>query len=232
VLTDFDTGRLFRAIEAKKTPTVEGLFTANGKLAGDGVNLGELAERVRGQFDLTSKKGVFRGLARTTSKVSSATKAVQLGAALGALLGSDSVARSAEKVAGTAYLVDELAASLGEFAYDQLSVKLSREEGLNVQLKEVSLISQEVRLVGSGLLTHAKGVPLLQQALSVELALAGRGKVQQVLDKLGALDGTRDDLGYAKMRVPVTIGGTLEKPDPAKFYAAFATSGLFNLIGR
>ncbi|MDD3179583.1 MAG: AsmA-like C-terminal region-containing protein [Opitutaceae bacterium] len=231
-VNDFDAGRFFRALEASKTPTIEGLFSVNGVVGGDGLNLSELTERTRGEFDLTSRKGIFRGLARTTSKVSTATKAVQLGAALGALLGSEAVAKSAENVAGGAYFVDELAKSLGEFAYDQLSVKLSRDESLNLKLENVSLISQEVRLAGSGRLTYAKGVPLLQQKLNVDLVLTGRGKIEQILGKLGALDGTRDDLGYARMKFPVTITGTPGKPDPSKFYAAFATSGLFNLLGR
>jgi len=143
-LTEFDAGKLFKAFEPAKPPAVEGVFTVAGRFTGNGETLGRTVERSRGTFELTSRAGVFRGLQRTTNKISMASKAVDL---VGSLFGSSKVV---EKVAGSAYVVDQLASALGEFNYDQLSVKLSRDESLNVALEDISLLSPEIRLIGKG----------------------------------------------------------------------------------
>ena len=224
-LTEFDAGKLFKAIEPGRPPTVEGLFTVAGHLNGTGANLAQTVERTHGQFDLTSRQGIFRGLKRSTDKVSVATKAVELGASvLGSLFGQEKVTKAAERIAGQAYFIDQLAASLGELPYDQFSLRLRREESLDVILENVSLVAPDVHLTGHGKVSYTETKPLLEQPLSVELAMGGRGKIEQNLGKIGLLDGTRDDLDYAKMKAPVTVGGTLARPDPGPFFSRLAKS--------
>jgi hypothetical protein len=70
-------------------------------------------------------------------------------------------------------------------------------------------------------------LPLLEQPLALNLSLAARGKVEQLLGKVRLLDGTQDDLGYARTREPLTIGGTLSKPDATAFFTRLAV-GKFN----
>lgn len=230
-LTEFDAGRLFKALEPMKPATVEGVFTVVGTITGAGETPGRTLERSRGTFDLTSRSGVFRGLQRTTNKVSVATKAVELGASvLGSIFGSEKVTRTAEKVAGQAYFVDQLAQSIGELNYDQLSVKLVRDALLNVSLDDISLVSPEIRLIGKGKVTYAADKPLLEQPLSATLAIAGRGKVEETLGKLRLLSGTRDELDYAKTKETVTLGGTLVRPDPTAFFTRIATAKLSDML--
>ncbi len=230
-LTEFDAGKLFKALEPARPATIEGIFAVVGQVEGKGATLEQLGRQTQGKFALTSRQGVFRGLQRTSSKVSAATKAVELGASvLGSLFGSDKATRVAEKVAGTAYFVDQLAQSIGEFNYDQLSVRLGRGETLNVVLEEISLVSPEIRLGGSGTVTHVAGKPLLEQPLNVALAFSARGKVEQLLGKLRLLDGTRDELGYAKTQTPVTVTGSLAKPDPSAFFTKIATAKFSELL--
>ncbi|HVT74737.1 MAG TPA: AsmA-like C-terminal region-containing protein [Lacunisphaera sp.] len=230
-LTEFDAGKLFKALEPGKPPTVEGTFTVNGRLGGKGETLQRTLERTRGQFSLTSRKGVFRGLQRTSGKVSLTSKAVELGASvLGSLLGSQKGTKAAEKVAGTAYFVDQLAQSLAELNYDQLNVRLVRDDALNMRLEDFSLVSPELRLLGKGTVTYQADKPLLEQPLSVTLTLAGRNKMEQLLGKIRLLDGTRDELGYAKVAQPVVVTGTLARPDPSAFFTKIAASKLTDFL--
>ncbi len=230
-LTEFDAGKLFKALDPAKPATVEGIFAVAGQFAGDGETLDRLVERTRGTFELTSRTGVFRGLQRTTGKVSMTSKAVELGASvLGSIFGSEKVTKTAEKVAGQAYFVDQLAQSVGELNYDQLSVKLARDEALNVALQDFSLVSPEIRLIGKGTVTHVPNKALLEQPLAASLSIAGRGKIEELLGKLRLLNGTKDELGYARTRETVTLGGTLGRPDPTAFFTKIATAKIGELL--
>lgn len=223
-LTEFDAGKLFKALDPARPATLEGVFTVAGRFTGSGETPGRTFERSHGTFELTGRQGIFRGLQRTTNKVSLATKAVDL---VGSLFGSSKVV---EKVAGAAYHVDQLAQTLGELNYDQLNVKLRRDQSLNVALEDISLVAPEIRLIGKGTVTYVPDQPLLQQPLSVSLSIAGRGKVEEQLGKLRLLNGARDELDYARTKETLTLGGTLARPDPTGFFTRLATAKLADLL--
>jgi len=135
-------------------------------------------------------------------------------------------------VAGSAYYVDQLAQSLGEINYDQLSVKFTRDEMLNMNLQDFSLVAPELRLNGQAEVAYVSGKPLLEQPLTASLSLAARGKIEEQLGKLRLLSGTKDELGYAKARETVTLGGTLGRPDPTAFFTKIASAKLGELLGE
>ena len=93
-----------------------------------------------------------------------------------------------------------------------------------------SLVAPDIRLLGQGTVTYVAGKPLLEQPLSASLSFAGRGKIEQLLGKLKLLDGARDELDYAKTQAPVTLGGSLARPDPSAFFARLATSRLTDFL--
>lgn len=228
-LTEFDTGPLFKAIDPSRPPTIEGRFNVSGHLDGAGRTVRETAELAKGRFELTSRQGVFRGLRKGTEKLSVATRAVELGAAIGSIFGSDKVKEAAEKMAGNAYFADQLAQELGELKYDQLSLRLARDETLNVQMSDVSLISPGVRLTGRGQITYVAGKTILDQPLNVELALTCLGKVETLFGRAKLLqEESRDELGYARTKYPVVISGTLTKPDAVSYYAKLAAAKLLD----
>lgn len=229
-LTDFDAGAAMKAFDPGKPPVLEGIFTVAGGFTGDGANLDQTIERTRGQFQLTSRQGIFRGLKRATEKVSVATKTVDAVAAIGSLFGGDKIKGVAEKVAGSSYQVDQLAQALAEIPFDQLVVRAQRDDALNLRISEFSLLSPEVRLIGQGSVTHVAGKPLLDQPLAVSYQLAARGKTEQLLGKLRMLDGAKDDLGYAKMKDLGTITGTLNRPDPSAIFVKLAQSKLIDFL--
>ncbi|MBP6865035.1 MAG: hypothetical protein KBC32_07150 [Candidatus Didemnitutus sp.] len=229
-LTEFDAGAFLKAFGGEPTPVVEGLFTVAGGFAGDGRDLEHTLERTRGNLQLTSRQGVFRGLRRASEKTSMASKAVELGAALGSLFGSNKVKEAAEKVAGQSYQVDQLAQALAELPFDQMVIRLNRDDDLNFRLEELSLLTPEVRLHGRGSIAYVAGKPLLEQPLSVTCSLAARGKIEQQLARLRVLDGTKDELGYARVRDAGSIGGTLARPDARAFFLRLADSKLGDLL--
>lgn len=230
-LSEFDLGALLKGLEPDRVATIDGVFGVTGKFNGDGATLDDTLGRTRGRFQLTGRQGNFRGLRRTSEKVSVATRAVELGAAIGSIFGSSKVKEAAEKVAGQAYQVDQFAQMMAELPYDQLVVRLTREENLNVRVEEFALLSPEVRLTGRGAITHVEGKPIAQQPLSLVLTLAGRGRIEQQLGRLRALDGTKDELGYAKMRDTFPLGGTLLRPDPSGFFTRLLEAKAAELIG-
>ncbi len=230
-VTEFDAGAFFKALEPARPPTVEGRFTVGGKITGTGATVRNTLDRTHGSFQLSGRQGIFRGLKRSTDKVSATTKAVELGASvLGSLFGQEKITKAAEKLAGHAYFIDQLAQQLAEIPYDQLSLRLQRDESLNVALEDLSLVAPEIRLLGHGEVTFAEDKPLLEQPLNIEVTMSGRGRTEQLLGKVGVLGDTRDELGYARMKFPVTIGGTLVKPDPAPFFARVAKSKLTDFL--
>jgi hypothetical protein len=230
-LNDFDVGKLFKAIDPSKPPTIDGLFTVTGKMAGNGETVQRALDRVHGDFQLTSRQGIFRGLARTSNKVSMTSKAVELGASvLGSLFGGDKGAKIAEKGAGISYFLDQLAPAIAEINYDLLNVKLSRDEQMNMQLEDFSLVAQELRLNGRGEVTYETGKPLLQQPLSATLNLAVRGKLEQQFSKVRALSTEKDDLGYTKAKEPIPVAGTLGSPNINAFFTKLAMAKIGDLL--
>ncbi len=229
-LTEFDVGALLKAFEPDRPPTVEGIFAVTGTFVGNGSTLEHTLERTRGQFQLSSRQGVFRGLRRTSDKISTATRAVELGAALGSLFGTNKVRETAEKLAGQAYQVDQLAQALGELSFDQLLIRVNRDESLNFKVEELSLLSPEVRLSAQGALTHVAGKSLLDLPLTLTYQLGARGKVESTLARLRALDGTKDELGYARMKDTATIRGTLGRPNPSALFVKLAESRLADFL--
>ncbi|MDD2765234.1 MAG: AsmA-like C-terminal region-containing protein [Opitutaceae bacterium] len=222
---DFEIGPLFKAIAPDKPPTVEGRFDVRSQAEGEGRTLAELIEHTRGDFVLQSRKGVFRGLQRAATV--SRTASIVTGAAR--LLGLE------EKVGNLVSDIDaaaELAGVLAELPFDQLNVRLSRDQSLNLKLSDFALVSPNVRLQGDGSVTYAPGKNLLDQALQVRVNMGVMGTVETRISraKLPVLSGGRDELGYMKLRDPFVIGGTLAKPDSSQLYAMLGRSLVDRLL--
>lgn len=223
-LNQFDLGRFQRALNGDQAPVVEGLFNIEGRLTGRGLNFADTVDRTGGNFDLSSRQGVFRGLKRSTDKVSMATKAVDL---MSTFLGD-----KAEKMAGASFYVDQLAQDFGELKFEQGTARLIHEPGRELRLENLVLLSPEVHLQGGGKVTYEPGRPLLEQPLTAQFSLRVRGKMETLLGKLDQVEGTRDPQGYVGTRTPVHLGGTLGRPNPQKYFAELAVSKISEAIDR
>ena len=223
-VNNFDTGAAFRALDPAKLPTVEAHVNLNGHIAGDGANVGQVADHARGDVQVTGKSGIFRALSADLSdKVQKTQSTVAaIGGLLGAVTGKEKYADYANKT----QIFSDIAKALAEIPFDQLSVTAVRQADLDVVLKDFTLISPEVRLTGGGRIHHVEGAPLLAQPLDLELNLGARGKLADLLKRAKLLEETQDNLGYASFITPIKIGGTLAKTDASQLRDAILGSAL------
>lgn len=226
-VNDFDPAPLFLALNPGQPATVEGKFTVVSTLSGRAVTLADLASAAHGDFRLSSKSGIFRGLpVSASSKVEGTGKLAGGIAFLGNLAGAVTGRKEYTDIANKAQAVADVAKFWQAIPYDQLSVVFTRDTALNTVLKDFSLISPEVRLAGNGRATHAAGAPLLDEALAMEFKLRARGHHGELLKYLGALDAQPDELGYAGCTLPLRVSGTIGKPDTSELNRALAALAL------
>jgi hypothetical protein len=216
-VTEFDPAPIFKAMNPGQPATVEGKFNVTSKLSGAAARLDEFATTTRGDFLLSSKGGVFRGLPVSVSEknetIGKLAKGVELvGSAFDVFKGR----KDDSEVTSTAKAVSEVSRMLAAISYDQLNVALTRDAGLNTVLKDFTLISPEMRLTGGGQATHKEGTPLLDEALAMEFKLRARGHTGDLLKYLGKLEAQTDELGYAACTLPLKVAGTLGKPDTSE----------------
>ena len=214
---DFESGSLFRAINPAQPPTIEGRFDIASKLAARGARLGDLALGAGGEFQLTSKGGVFRGLPVNVSNlVENTSKLAGWIATAGTAISSITGKKDYAEIANKTQAVAELAKGWHPIAYDQLSVLVSRDAALNTTLKNFTLIAPEVRLTGSGTALHQTGASILEDPLAMEFMLRARGRQGELLKYLGMLEAQPDDFGYTACVLPLRITGTMGKPDTSE----------------
>ena len=218
-LNNFATAPAFRAIDATKQPTVEARINLTSKLTGAGVSISDLADKTRGDLLITSKGGIFRGLsADLTDRIQKTQSRVTAIASFLGVVTDDFVNKTK--------ILSDIAKFLSEIPFDQLSVTATRDASLNFQLKDFSLISPEVRIVGEGEVRYTENVPILAQPMTLQLNLGARGKLGDLIKRAGLLDARQDNLGYAAFAVPLKIGGTLANPDTNEIRSALLNSAL------
>jgi hypothetical protein len=223
----FDPGPLFPATGPGRKATVEGSFDLASSLVSRAASLGGLGERVGGEFHLSSKGGVFRGLPVSVSPVAENTGRVAgLIAAAGSALGGLTGKKEPAAVASRAQAVAEFSSGLGTITFDQLSVVLTRDAALNTTLRDFALIAPEFRLTGSGTVLHRPGSTLLEDSLAMEFRLRARGRQGELLKYLGLLEPMADDLGYAACPLPIRVGGTIGQPDASDLNSRLAALAL------
>jgi hypothetical protein len=209
-VSEVDSAPLFRALDPSKPPTVEGKFNLSGQVTSSGINAADLGQQAQGDGTLTSKSGVFRGLAK-----SGGNQVISGGLSWGGILGNS------KQLTALGELID----TLQGFPYDQINVQCVRGQSLDVQLKDFSVISQQLRLTGTGMLTYEKGKPMLGQSLAMQIQIGVRGDIGTLMATIGKTSTQTDELGYAKVDRPIKIGGTPANPDVSDLYAFLKEAG-------
>lgn len=224
---EFDVGPLFRAIDASRPATVEGRFDVASKVMARAARLGGLAPGLRGDFQLTSRGGVFRGLPVNVSNlVDNTSKLSGWIASAGTAISSIAGKKEHVDIGNKVQAVGEFAKGLNPIPYDQLSVVMSRDAALNTTLKDFTLISPELRLTGGGTALHREGSSLLEDSLAMEFKLRARGRPGDLLKYLGVLEPQPDDFGYAACTLPLKIHGTLAKVETNELNARLVAIAL------
>jgi len=224
---EFDVGPLFRAIDGTRPATVEGRFDVASKVVARAAKLAGLAPGLRGDFQLTSRGGIFRGLPVNVSNLVDNTSKfsgwiASAGTAISSIAGKKEYVDIGNKVQAVA----EFAKGLNPIPYDQLSVVMSRDAAFNTTLKDFTLISPELRLTGGGTALHREGSSLLEDALAMEFKLRARGRPGDLLKYLGVLEPLPDDFGYLACTLPLKIGGTLAQVETNELNARLVAIAL------
>jgi len=104
--------------------------------------------------------------------------------------------------------------------YDQLSFTIEREADKDVRCRDLALISPDIRLAGDARVSYEAGTDFDEQPLLAQLNLSARGKLAAALKYLEVLGPKPDDLGYAAFPLPITVKGSLQKPDMTEMQGA------------
>lgn len=228
-----DSAPFFHAIDPAKPPVIEGRFDIASHLTGSGQGVRDLLERAQGDLRLSSKDGRFRAL-RTDIVDSIKQAPSRLVDALDTV--TSLFGKKSENI-GSALV--ESARELSDIHYDQMSVSLERGADLDLRITEITLISPEERLRGRGRIAFAEGVPIEDQALSVDMDMGVRGNLGKIMDLVGLLKAGEDDLGYRQLYQPIHLGGSLRHIDQSQWRDMLIQAplkkggGLFDkLLGR
>lgn len=226
-VNDFDPGPLFRALYPGQEPTLEGSFQVASRLGGRAKQMDALAGRLAGDFQLTSRGGVFRGLPVNVANIAESTGTIagwiaSAGAAISELRGR----KEADEITNKAQAVAELAKRLSAMSYDQLNLTITRDASLKGTIKEFTLISPEMRLSGTGSIEPQDGGGLFDQRLTMDFDLRARDRVASLLRRIGKLEETTDELGYAACTLPLKVNGTLGRPQTGELNRALVAIAL------
>jgi hypothetical protein len=234
-VTAFDPAPAFRAIDPASLPTIEGRFDLAGHVTGAGDDLEELARRARGQFQLTSKAGLFRGLPADVAESLKQPPSMLSGAvdSVGSMLGvkKDRMDDANRYIDKQGKIVVEIADRLKTIAYDQISVSVDRDADHNLNLSEFTLISPEIRLEGTGRVVYQPGISLLDRPLDLRLQLSARGQMAELMGKVGLLGTRQDSLGYTNMSAPLWIGGSMASVDTSAVKKTLVAAAAFKNAG-
>jgi len=125
----------------------------------------------------------------------------------GALTGNNQVAHIGQQSEAAA----SVAQQLGTIKFDQLNIVLSRDSERDVLIKDITLISPQMRMAGSGKITFVPNVPLRNQPLLVNLQIGARDRLADSFRQLRLLGaGGADALGYFPLTQPIQLDGTLQ----------------------
>ncbi len=206
-----DSAPLFRAIRPDETPAIEGRFDVDGQLSAAANAPGDLADSLQGECRLSSKGGRFRVL-RTDALEPLRQAPSRLAGAVDTVTGL--FGKKADKYAEA---VVDSAGGLSEIRYDQMNIEATRGPDLDIHFTEISLIAPEVRISGSGTVTHVPAVPVGSQPFGADLELGVRGKLAALLGLVDMLKDEQDELGYFRLYQPVHLGGTLADIDQSQW---------------
>jgi hypothetical protein len=210
-----DMATFFTAEAPGKPPILETVVVAEGTTTGRGLNLDDLLARLQGRIDVSGGKGVYRGLARSSDRISTGAGLV---GALGGLLGGG------QKVQDATQAVAEFAGELRELHFDRMTLKAARGNDLKLNIETIDMAGPKFRLRGKGVVEMDPDVPLVRQSQRLEMRIGLKQSIGEKMVQLRMSDGTKDELGYAQFRVPIILTGNVMSPDSKQFWEAVGRS--------
>jgi hypothetical protein len=217
---------LFAAADPRKEPAIEGRFSLAGAITGNGINLEDLMGRTQEELRLTSTAGIVRVFKTDVDEAIPPERTVPVadalgtvGSAIGKFFGAED-ARGVRKKTVSPILeaVLEFTNEMTEIGFDEITVAAVRGTDRTIRLANISMTSPDKRLTGSGQVTYVKDLPLRARPFSVDLQFWARGRTAKLLSTAGLLSTQKDDSGYALLREPIHLGGTIEHIDTSRWH--------------
>lgn len=198
---------LWRLVGETEGVPVEGACDATLRFAGTLASPWSKA----GEVSVVSRGGTFLGLPVSFVRVAESTNRLTSWIASAGLAFNTLTGRSTEaEIAGRSQAVAELVRGLNPMSFDQFMLRAERDASDGWRVRELALITPELRLLGEGSVGSAGGG---SAALELALQWRARGRAAELLHYLGVLEEKRDSLGYAWCAVPVRLAGTLGHRD-------------------
>jgi hypothetical protein len=218
--TQIDAAPLIRSLAPGGTAPVNGRFELSTSLSGRAADLAQLGQAASAEARLTSRGGTLYGLGITVAEVAKgANTLANVAGLIGAIRGDNRVPREVEWARAAA----SLAQTLSALNFDQLNVEVARRPGQDLQVKDISVISPTIRLLGTGAIADRPGVSVWQSPLQLRMQLSARDSVAANLRTLGLLREDADPLGYLPMVEDFRLEGSL---------VDLSNRGLSNLVNR
>lgn len=206
-LTDVEPAPILRALSPGKPSPVEGKFDLKTQLEGSALEPGGFTDSVFGDIALTSQGGTLKALSvKTSAAVEKAGKAADIAGFIGSLAGNDSTVKYAARARAAADVTRQLAS----IKFDTLNMVVGRDQNQNLAIKDMTLVSPLIRLLGTGRITHQAGVPLMRQPLLLNLKLGAADKLASDLRTLKLVSGNADANGFFSLVEDVVLDGSLQ----------------------
>ena len=124
-----------------------------------------------------------------------------------------SIGSSEKSVSPTTDAVLTLTSLIGETGYDRITVTAVRDQDRSFRLMDISIITPEESLTGTGQITGNPDQALNTRPLSLDLKLGFRGKPAALLVTAGLLSPQKDPQAFALLAPPLHFGGSLGQID-------------------
>lgn len=203
-LKDFDAGA-YLARNRHGPPPFEGSFNFDGSFESRALEPAGLGEALQGDFRLSGGPGKLRMLAAGGETVQATAQLA------GGILGVASMLGGS--VIKELPALEQLVQLLQEVNYSKLDFHAVRGPTLNVDIQQLLLQAEEIRLAGSGVIRYREGVGFSSLPMSIGTELDASGKAADLLRQMRLLkfDETTPDGFVRGPRFMIT--GTPASPD-------------------
>lgn len=208
-----EMGPLLTALQSDRPPALEGKLNVLADLKSHVVSLDQIPAQAAVTAQVTSAGGILRALG---VKVDQAVEVGKSASLLKGVLAAVSGNSRAQNLTQRLQTVTTVAQRLSAVAFDQLNLELSRGPQGDLELRDLSLISPALRVLGNGRITYAAGTPVWLQPVAITLRLAARDELAGYLQQLNLVRDEADSLGYRPMLQDLQLDGSLARLDTAR----------------